>query len=133
MFIGDCRLSVRLLPHDVPANHHGVVLMHHVVAMHHVPAEEVAEPEEAARRLVRTEAQNILAGDVERLRRVPVTVENLELLEMDVHRVRPASGGVGNGPYLARALFGVGRYFGDIGQLSVDGPCAIAAVEVEGP
>jgi hypothetical protein len=80
-----------VLRHDVPPDHHGVILMHHVVAVHDVMTQQVPEPEEHPHRLIRAQLQHVFAAGLVGLRRDAVAVENLELLKMDVYRVRPAS------------------------------------------
>src|SRR5476649_2411563 len=87
---------------DVPAHHHGMVLMHHVMAMHRVAALHVAEAHEDADLFAVVELDDVLAAEIDagvgrllvRRRRHAVARQDAMLFEVDVHGMPPRAAGV---------------------------------------
>src|SRR5215467_16041173 len=82
--------------HYVPQRHHGVVFMHHVMAVDGVLAQPVAETEEQLHPLVGMQRSHVFAAEIlGHSWRNPVAVHDLVLFQVDVDRVRPIAGEVG--------------------------------------
>src|SRR5476649_2939331 len=121
---------------DVPAHHHGVVLMHHVVAMHGVAALHVAEAHEDADLFAVVELDHVLAGEIDasvgrllvRRWRHAVAREDTMLLEVDVHRMAPRAAGVLEDPDFLGLLRRIGAHHVLIEELPVHHPGAVSAL-----
>src|SRR5580704_19523501 len=118
--------------HEVPKSHHGVVLMNHVVTVDGVLAQPVAEAEEQLHAFVGMHLGHVLTPQVPRHGGPhPVATQNLMLLEVDVNRVRPITGEVGQQPLL-RAVLPDGEAEGvAVHELAVNRPLAVQAIELE--
>src|SRR5262245_37102758 len=95
-----------MVVNDVPPNHHEKVLMDHVVTMDQIPPEEVPELHEEFDLTAGWQACDVLSTRLQRRRRWAIALQNPELLEMDVHGVRPIGlrRQIPQRPYLRRAL-----------------------------
>src|SRR5436309_16055649 len=78
--------------HDVPPEHHGMVLVHDVVTVHGIPTVEVPEADEEPDLFVALQPHDILPGHLVGRRRDAVAREDPELVEMDVAPVLPVAG-----------------------------------------
>src|SRR3954463_13324675 len=102
------RARVEAMPplggHDLPAEHHVVVLVGQVVAVGHVRAGEGPEPARDVRLLARIQGDHVLLGGVVQVAAggaarqgrpgLAVAVEHRVLLHGEVHRVHPAAAAV---------------------------------------
>jgi len=77
-----------------------VVLVNEIVAVHHVPPEVRPELHDQPDRLTLAEVHDVLRPALVRRGRTPVAVEDLEVDEMDVHRMEPPVGVVPDRPDL---------------------------------
>ncbi len=74
---------------DVKPQHHRVVFVNRVVTVHRVAPGKVAEAEVNLHVVILAESDDVLAASLDQRRRVPVALENLVLLEVNVDWVRP--------------------------------------------
>src|SRR5215468_10883175 len=116
---------------DRPQGHHGVIFMHQVVAVHGITSQEIAEAEEDLHRLVVAKLNHVLTRflDCQR-RRSAIAGNDLVLLKVDMNRMHPASGAVDQGPQLGGVLSYGEPVDAAIGELAVDLPLSVAALEV---
>ena len=100
----DKREPVRGRSGDLPAEHHGVVLVGQVVAMGHVRPDEVAEPAVDDHRFARIERNDVLfaltigVGRSSDRLRLAVAHDDAVFLLVHVHRVHPATAAVAELP-----------------------------------
>src|SRR5437016_3136257 len=119
--------------HDVPPEHHGMVLVHDVVAVHGIPPVEVPEAHEEPDLFVALQPHDVLPGHLVGRRRDAVAREDAELLEMDVDRVLPVAGVVLQDPDLGRALPRRRTDLVHVEELAVDRPGAVLPLEPPRP
>ncbi len=74
---------------DIKTQHHGIVFVHIVVAVNDITAFEIIKAVEHFCHVTRTEHRDILSRFEYPGWRLAIPFENLEFLEVNMHRVRP--------------------------------------------
>lgn len=74
---------------DIKPQHHRVVFVNRIVTVHRVTAHEVAEPEVDLDVVILTESYDVFASAFDQRWLVPISFENLVLLEVNVDRMGP--------------------------------------------
>src|SRR4030095_16880232 len=74
---------------DVKSQHHGVVFVNRVVTVHRVTSHKVTEAEIDLYIVILAYSYDVLAPSLNKSRLVPVSLEDLVLLEVDVDRMGP--------------------------------------------
>src|SRR5688572_26832072 len=75
----------------IPPQHHRVVLVNRVVAVHRVAPDEVSEAEEYLYIVAIAQPHHVLAPPFDLRRQIPVALDDLVLLEVNVDRVLPVT------------------------------------------
>src|SRR5437667_64392 len=118
---------------DRPEQHHGVVLVNRVVAVHGIVPPEVPEAHHQLDLIVEPHLDDILPGElhVTRLDHPTVVLHDLELLQVNVDRVLPATRVVLQDPPFRRVPVHREADLVAIHEASVDLPLAVAALEAK--
>src|SRR5712691_7147756 len=118
---------------DLPAHHHGMILVHCIVAMHRIVPQEVAEGEEDPNFLVRMEEDYIFTAILNRPRRDWYSVPRQDhvLLEVDVDRMRPLPAFIAYDPDLGVSLPRIGVDAVGVEDLAIYDPGATEIIEPE--
>src|SRR5262245_59330108 len=121
----------RLL-HDLPAEHHRVILVRQVVAVRHVGPEERAEVPEEIDGLTRSERNHVFARLVIGMRAIEgsghaIARDDAMLLHVQVERMDPAAAAVADRPDLRHALLRERQGHGGVEREPVDQPFDLAA------
>src|ERR1051325_3855179 len=117
---------------DVKPQHHRVVFVNNVVAVHRVAPHEVAEPEVERDVVILTESYDVLAAALDQRRRVPVAVEHLEFLEMNMDWVRPIKSAL-ELPNFGGVAFDPEANFVAIEKFIVNYPLPVIPVKLKAP
>src|SRR2546426_6846728 len=114
-------------PRDAPADR--------IVAVHGPAAAEVTEAEEQLDLLIEPEPGDVLAAklDVAAPDELVIAADHLELFQVDVDGMLPAAGVVLDDPALGGVALDREAEARAVGELLIDCPLAVAALEPEGP
>src|SRR5712691_8898948 len=113
---------------DVPADHHGVVLMHQVVTVHRILPQKIAKAQEHPQALIGAEHVDIFAAEFVRRYRdgdpFPRLAKDAAFLEMDMHGMGPPATGIDQLPDLGAAFADRGAGGEHVKKLPVHRPYA---------
>src|SRR5215469_17282891 len=76
--------------HDIKTRHHGPIFMLQVVAMKHVASAKLFKTNHHQHLFARVECDRVLPTALVQERRLAVSLQNLEMAEMNMRGVRPA-------------------------------------------
>src|SRR5687768_4794569 len=115
---------------DIKAQHHRVVFVNRVVAVHRVTSDKVAEPEVDLYVVTLAESYNVLTAALDQRGCVPVALENLVFLEVNMDWVRPIKSTF-EIPNLGRVTFHSETNIVAIKELIVDYPLTVLTIKLE--